>query len=263
MKKIVIVLICIFLLTGCNNYSEEDFNTPVEVSSIENAKNGWGFKKNPGGRPEFTKAQISVMEKYNCIYMGREDEKVMYLTFDEGYENGFTATILDTLLKHNVPAAFFVTGPYLKKHGDLIGRMVNEGHIVGNHTVNHPSLPDCNTEKIKKEISELEGDFYDTYGIKMKYIRPPMGEYSERTLKITNEMGYINVFWSFAYRDWETNNQKGAESAFNEVTKNFHNGSIILLHAVSKDNAVALDRILNEAKKQGYVWKSLDNFKYN
>ena len=260
MKKILCVLICLFVLSGCNTYDEEKLNLPVEVSGTENVKNGWGMRKMPGGRPEFTKDQISSMENNNCIYMGSEHEKVMYLTFDEGYENGYTAAILDTLLKHNIPAAFFITGPYLKEHNDLVKRMVNEGHIVGNHTVNHPSLPDCNIERMKKEISELSDAFFKIYGIQMKYLRPPMGEYSERTLQITSQMNYINVFWSFAYRDWETNNQKGAEYAFNEITKNFHNGAVILLHAVSRDNSNALEKILTEAINYGYTWKTLDNY---
>jgi peptidoglycan-N-acetylmuramic acid deacetylase len=261
MKKIIVPLIGVFLLSSCGTLSEEEINEPVEVSGTENTKYGWGFKKNPGGRPDFTKNQINMMEKHGCIYIGSEDEKVMYLTFDEGYENGYTSVILDTLKKHDVPAAFFVTGPYLEKQKELVDRMVNEGHIVGNHTVNHPSLPDCGTEKIKTEITGLSDKFYDTYGIQMKYLRPPMGEYSERTLKVSSELGYTNVFWSFAYRDWEVNNQKGERYAFDEVTKNFHNGAVILLHAVSRDNALALDSILTEAKNRGYVWKSLDNFK--
>lgn len=260
MKKMLCITVCLFFLCGCGSLENADMDIAVETATGENAKNGWGFRKIPHDRPEFTKEQISSMEKNNCIYLGSEDDKVMYLTFDEGYENGFTPQILDVLKKHGVPAAFFITGPYFENQKEIVDRMVQEGHTVGNHTVNHPSLPDCSPEKIKSEISDLSDKFYDSYGITMKYLRPPMGEYSENTLKITSSMGYINVFWSFAYRDWETNNQKGADYAFESVTKYFHNGAVLLLHAVSKDNADALDKILTEAENQGYKFLPLDSY---
>ena len=207
-----------------------------------NALNGWGYRKISGARPEFTSGQVALMDKYNCIYMGSPDEKKVYLTFDEGYENGYTAEILDTLKAEGVKAAFFITGPYFDKNTDLVDRMVAEGHIVGNHTVNHPSLPSVSDEKFEAELLDLDKKFYARYGKAMKYLRPPMGEYSERTLSLSNKLGYTNAFWSFAYRDWETDNQKGTDYAYEQVMDGIHNGIVILLHAVSVDNTRALLR---------------------
>ncbi len=263
MKKIIIVfLVC--LLCGCANSdaAKETVAETAEMQTLSNEKQGWGFRKMPGGRPEFTAKQREDMEKYGCIYEGADGGKSIYLTFDEGYENGYTEPILDTLRENNVKAAFFITGPYMKEHADIVDRMVNEGHIVGNHTVNHPSLPDKSENEIKKEIEDLDSMFSERYNSHMKYLRPPMGEYSERTLYVTKNMGYTNVFWSFAYRDWERDNQKGAAFALSEFKNNLHDGAVILLHAVSKDNAAALGDMIKYAKDSGYEFKTLDEFKF-
>ena len=256
--KAAVLAAAVLMLCGCG---AENYSTVNSDCSLSNEKYGWGFKKVAGNRPELTEKQISDMEKYGCIYLDTENEKSIYLTFDEGYENGYTAQILDTLKKTGVHAAFFVTGPYLKEQGDLVKRMVDEGHTVGNHTVNHPSLPDKSDEKVREEISGLNDIFLEKFGINMKYFRPPMGEYSERTLKIASDMGYKNVFWSFAYRDWEKDNQKGAAHAYSEVTKYLHGGCVMLLHAVSKDNADALEDIIKYAQSMEYVFKTLDEYK--
>ena len=182
MKKISLITGIIVLaaltapLCGCGTGKNAAVSSEY---TLPNDKSGWGFKKVAGNRPELTEKQISDMEKYGCIYLDTENEKSIYLTFDEGYENGYTAQILDTLKKTGVHAAFFVTGPYLKEQGDLVKRMVDEGHTVGNHTVNHPSLPDKSDEKVREEISGLNDIFLEKFGINMKYFRPPMGEYSE------------------------------------------------------------------------------------
>ena len=267
MKRLLAVFLILFILTGCTQgkKAEDDSvtvgKTQLDTGGLSNEKIGWGYRRLDGERPEFTKGQIATMEKFNCIYMGSNEEKVLYLTFDEGYENGYTEPILDILKNREVPAAFFVTGQYLKENPAIIDRMVKEGHIVGNHTLNHPSLPDKSNEEIEKEVSELNDIFYKKYGFSMKYIRPPMGEYSERTLAVTNNMGYKSAFWSFAYKDWEVNNQKGADYAYQTVTKGLYNGIVILLHAVSKDNAAALDKVITYAKNMGYEFKSLDEYK--
>ena len=257
------VFFVLFVLTGCGEHTVSVENTwdKIDTSGLSNEKIGWGYRRIDGERPEFTKGQIATMENFDCMYMGSTDEKTLYLTFDEGYENGYTIPILDTLKKHNVPAAFFVTGQYLKENTDIIDRMVEEGHIVGNHTLKHPSLPDKTNEEIEQDVSALNDIFFERYGFSMKYIRPPMGEYSERTLAVTNNMGYKSVFWSFAYKDWEADKQKGADYAYQTVTKGLHNGIIILLHAVSKDNADALDSIITYAENMGYRFKSLDEYK--
>jgi peptidoglycan-N-acetylmuramic acid deacetylase len=151
-----------------------------------------------------------------------------------------------------VNAVFFITGPYLNHHEDLVRRMVEEGHAVGNHTVGHLSLPTLTDEKVEKEVADLDLLFYEKFKKHMVFLRPPKGEYSEHSLELTSKMGYINMFWSFAYDDWYTNRQKGWEHAYNMVMPNLHNGAILLLHAVSADNANALERIIDDARKMGY-----------
>ena len=261
MKKLFCFIFSFFILTGCSNIStNENAIMNVSTQNLYDKKQGWGFKKIEGESPQFTKEQIETMEKYNCIYLGK-DEKSIYLTFDEGYENGYTAPILDVLKKHGVPAAFFITGDYFEKNEDLIKRMLDEGHIVGNHTLNHPSLPDKSAEEIQNETEGLNDKFYKKFGIKMKYVRPPMGEYSEKSLEITKNLGYANVFWSFAYKDWEVDNQKGKENTLSQIKRFLHGGAVILLHAVSKDNAEAMEEIITYARKMGFEFKSLDEYK--
>lgn len=222
----------------------------------------WGIlRKGEGNTPAADPGAPELLEKHGGFYIGDTNKKEVYLTFDEGYENGYTDEILDVLKKNNVQGVFFITGPYLQQHEDLVRRMVEEGHIVGNHTVNHPSLPSLGDEELKKELKELDEMFYEKFGERMKYLRPPKGEYSERTLKVTNELGYVNMFWSFAYDDWYRDKVRGADYAYNKVMNNLHNGAVILLHAVSKDNADALDRIIKGIKEKGFTIGSVDNIK--
>lgn len=231
----------------------------ADYSQLDNNGQGWGFRKIKGCEPDIYQSTKDLFAKYNTYYMDMSKPKAMYLTFDEGYENGYTAQILDTLKKCDVPAAFFVTGPYLENQTELINRMIDEGHIVGNHTVNHPNLPKLeNSGKISEEFNALNKKCIELYNTEMKYMRPPEGEYSERVLSIANDLGYKTILWSFAYADWNTDSQKGADYAFEQVTPYFHDGAILLLHAVSSDNANALERIINEAKSQGYEFRSLD-----
>ncbi len=234
---------------------------PLVIEDTYNLSNktiGWYFMKGKDhAQPTFGKDLTVPADKYEAIYLMPKDENKVYLTFDEGYENGYTSQILDTLKDKNVKAVFFVTGPYLAKEKDLVKRMVDEGHEVGNHTVNHPSMPSLSDEKVEYEILELDRKFYEEYGKSMKYLRPPMGEFSERTLSITKSLGYTNVFWSFAYKDWKTDNQKGKDYAYNSVIDALHPGEVMLLHAVSKDNAEALGDIIDTAREMGYEFGEL------
>ena len=232
-----------------------------DYSSFSGNHIGWGFKKNKGAPPDIDKKTVDLFASTNTYYMDNSGGKVMYLTFDEGYENGCSASILDTLKEKSVPAAFFITGHYLKSERELVGRMVNEGHIVGNHTVNHPNLAKSDLQTVISELKTLDDEFFALFGSHMTYMRPPEGEYSERLLNIASDMGYKTIFWSFAYRDWERDNIKGGDYAFSQVVPYFHDGAIILLHAVSKDNDEALGRIIDEARRQGYEFKSLDELK--
>ena len=184
----------------------------------------------------------------------------VYLTFDNGYEAGYTEKILDVLKENQVPAAFFITGHYVNTQPELIQRMIDEGHIIGNHTVNHKSMPDLTNEQIQTEMMDLHNAVYEKFGYEMKYSRPPKGEYSERTIAYTNSLGYKTVMWSFAYDDWDENKQGRGEYGKKKILDNIHNGAVILLHGTSKDNSNILDECIKEIKNMGYEFKSLDQF---
>ena len=226
--------------------------------NLSNKKQGWGFRRTENG-PEFSADQIRLMDEYCCLYKEDGDTKNIYLTFDEGYEKGYTALILDTLRKKDVKAAFFITGQYVRENPELVKRMVDEGHIVGNHSLNHPSLPELDEEKLKEELTELDRLVYGICGEHTVFLRAPRGEYSERTLAITKDSGYTNVFWSQAYVDW--NDDVSADEAFSQITKGLHSGCVLLLHAVSKGNADSLGRVIDYARDEGYTFKSLENYK--
>lgn len=247
--------------------SKKENDTKIETmagaySSLSNKTNAWGFVRKPEGtQPEFYGPYTKVLDDYEGIYAGNKDDKVVYLTFDEGYENGYTAPILDSLKEKGVTAVFFVTMPYVKQNPELIQRMIDENHIIGNHTVNHPSMPEVTDDaKLIKEIMDLHDYMVENYNYEMTYLRPPKGEYSERTVKLALDLGYKTVLWSSAYDDWNTNNQKGIDYAKKMIYNNLHNGSVILLHAVSKDNANVLAEAIDEIRNRGYEFKSLDDF---
>ncbi len=242
----------------------EETKVVGEFAKYDNSRKSWWFRRQLGNKPATVNADIeTLIKKYDGYYIQHTDEKILYLTFDEGYENGYTPKILDVLNKTGVHAAFFITEPYLKKHSDLVERMVNEGHIVGNHTVNHPGMPDITDDKkLEEEILGVERPFYEMFGENMSFFRPPKGEYSERTLALTKSLGYKTIFWSFAYADWNVNDQKGKDFAYETVMSGIHNGAILLLHAVSKDNANALEDIINDARAKGYEFRSLNELKY-
>ncbi len=237
------------------------FYTKESINELSDKKQSWGMNRNPPERPEFTKEQKALMDKYGCIYLGCSEEKYLYLTFDEGYENGQTGKILDTLKEKGVTATFFITGDYFKGEKELVDRMVNEGHIVGNHTMNHPCVPKIkNARDMEEEILSLDRAFFSRYNRHMTYFRPPEGAYSEKSLALAKNLGYTHVFWSFAYDDWYRDKQRGADFAYNKTMANLHNGCVILLHAVSKDNADALSDIIDSARREGYSFKSLDEY---
>lgn len=236
----------------------------VNTSNLDNKTYAWGFRRMKDEKqPEFTASYANVLKKYDGIYVGNAEEKIVYLTFDEGYENGYTPAILDTLKEKEVQATFFVTQPYVKKNPELVQRMIDEGHIVGNHTVNHPSMPSVtDDEKLKKEVMDLHNYVKDNFGYEMSFLRPPKGEYSERTVALSKNLGYTTVLWSQAYDDWDVNNQKGLEYAKKMILNNLHNGAVILLHAVSKDNTEVLGEIIDEIQNRGYEIMPLDEFEY-
>ncbi len=237
-----------------------DINTKKEnKSSLSNKKIGWYFMRKKDHTTPGSPSEIKDISKYDAYYVGDTSEKVIYLTFDEGYENGYSSKILDELDKYDVKAAFFVTKPYIRDNKELVKKMVEKGHIVGNHSVKHLSSPDLSDEELENELTETSDYFKEVTGEDMpRFFRPPMGEFSERTLEVTKNLGYKSIFWSFAYKDWETDNQPGKEAAYKNVMDNYHNGEIALLHAVSQSNTEALGDIITDLRQKGYRFGSLD-----
>lgn len=232
---------------------EEAFSGNNYNGEYKNDLLRWGIlRKGFGETPAADPGAPELLEKYGGKYLGDTAKNEIYLTFDEGYENGYTSKILDVLRDNNVKAVFFITGPYLSEHQDLVRRMVEEGHIVGNHTIHHPSLPSLDDKTLEEEVLGLDRAFFEKFGKHMQFLRPPKGEYSERTLALTQKLGYVNLFWSFAYDDWHKDKIRGAQYAYDKVINNLHNGEIMLLHAVSKDNADALDMIIKGARSKGF-----------
>ncbi|MFS0552928.1 delta-lactam-biosynthetic de-N-acetylase [Brevibacillus sp. 179-C9.3 HS] len=221
----------------------------------------FGFKKSKNGQlPSINEEGFKgIVDRHGAVFLGDTTKKELYLTFDNGYENGFTPKILDTLLARKVPAIFFVTGHFVKEQPELLKRMAQEGHLIGNHSWSHPDMTTVSNEKIRDELTKVSEAVQQVTGqATMRYLRPPRGIFSDRTLAVTKDMGYTNVFWSVAYKDWDTKVQRGARYAYDSVMTQMHPGAVILLHSVSKDNAEALGMIIDEARKQGYEFKSLD-----
>lgn len=233
--------------------------TNYDTSKLSNTKQSWYFVANNNHTQPQGNSSVAL-NKYNAYYVGNTNEKKIYLTFDEGYENGYTSKILDVLKAKNVKAAFFVTKPYIESDPELVKRMVAEGHLVGNHSVKHLSSPTLSDSQLKNELTETAQAFEKVTGQAMpKVFRPPMGEYSERTLAVTSNMGYKTVFWSFAYKDWITTAQPGKDVAYNTVMSKYHNGAVLLLHAVSKSNTEALGDIIDSLRAKGYTFDTLNN----
>ena len=205
-------------------------------------------------------ASSQQLAKYDAHYLGDTAEKVIYLTFDAGYENGCTAKILDTLKAHDVPAAFFLVGNYMEKNADLVRRMVEDGHIVGNHTMHHHDMSQLSEkEAFSRELTELETLFKEITGKELpKYYRPPQGIYSEENLRMAQELGYKTVFWSLAYVDWLNHDQPTRDAAFEKLIPRTHNGAVVLLHSTSATNAQILDELLTTWENLGYRFGSLE-----
>ena len=260
----LIALLVIGLGTiNVNKIAVQTSNMPLEsnLDSLSNKKIEWGIKRASNHlQPDLGSNNKRIVDSLNGIAMGNSNSKKVYLTFDNGYEAGYTEKILEVLKNNNVPATFFVTAHYVNSAPELVKRMIDEGHIVGNHTVNHKSMPTLSLDQIKDEVMNLHQAVYEKYGYEMKYIRPPKGEYSEKTVAYCNTLGYTTVMWSFAYDDWDENKQGKEEYGKKKVLDNIHNGAVILLHATSKDNSNILDYCIKEIKNMGYEFESLDEF---
>lgn len=220
----------------------------------------WGLSFRQEHAPPVGPASSEELARFNASYIGDTQKKVLYLTFDAGYENGCTAKILDVLKSHNVPAAFFLVGNYIEKNADLVRRMVDEGHIVGNHTMHHYDMSKLSTkDAFSKELTELETLFKETTGKELpKYYRPPQGIYSKDNLLMAKELGYQTVFWSLAYMDWNNDKQPTVEEAYAKLLPRIHDGAVVLLHSTSQTNAAILDDLLTKWKDMGYAFGSID-----
>jgi len=220
---------------------------------------GWGYKKNGNEPPSIGKYE-HVISPYDVIYIGDTDTKDIYLTFDSGYETGNTSILLDILKETDVPATFFVTGHFIKENADLVMRMYEEGHIVGNHTWSHPDLTSTSTKEVEDELSRIENRYFEiTKSEMLKFVRPPRGTFSPNSLKTLEDLGYVTVLWSLAYVDWHQGSERGWEYAYDSVMDNIHNGAVILMHSVSDENTLALRKIIDDLKKKEYKFKPLTN----
>ncbi|MCM3762460.1 delta-lactam-biosynthetic de-N-acetylase [Alkalihalobacillus oceani] len=254
MPRKIIVLLFLMLAFVCA--------TSIEPAlAYSNKTYNWSYKPEKDNKPVTTEPVFEkLLEDTNGVFIGDTTKKELYLTFDNGYENGYTEKVLDVLQEKQVPATFFVTGHYLETAPELVQRMVAEGHIVGNHSWHHPSLPSVGDGRLIDELQKVKEAFAELTGVKeMNYLRPPRGEFSERTLALSEKIGYTNVFWSMAYKDWEVDKQKGGQYAYDQIMKRIHPGAIMLIHSVSSDNAEALPSVIDEARELGYEFKSLDD----
>jgi peptidoglycan-N-acetylmuramic acid deacetylase len=245
---------------GWLRIGNEDWISGYYTKVLSNSTYGWYFIANNDHKVPEVSRKIDI-SKYGGYYVGDTSDKKVYLTFDLGYEAGYTSAILDTLSENDVKVVFFVTKYYIDQNPELVKRMVNEGHIVGNHTDTHPSLPSkaLNISSFNKELTSTADVYKKLIGQEMlKYMRPPMGEYSELSLYLTQRLGYKSFFWSFAYYDYDLNNQPDETYAFKRITGATHNGAIFLLHGVSRTNTKILDSLIENIKNQGYQFCTID-----
>lgn len=232
----------------------------VAEPSLESENWGLGFGKE--GKKPTGNATPAEMAKYNAYFMAEGDEKVIYLTFDCGYENGNTEPILDALKAHNAPATFFVVGHFLESAPDIVKRMVKEGHTVGNHTYHHPDMSQISDrDAFQKEMDDVAAKYKEITGQDMTmYYRPPQGKYSQANLQMAKDMGYSTFFWSLAYVDWNQDSQPSHEEALEKLTKRIHPGAIVLLHSTSQTNGEIMDELLTKCEEMGYTFRPLSDF---
>lgn len=259
-KKLIGAALCLIIVAAAViswiGFSNRDDGVVEAAASNDN----WGLSFQEEGKTPVGNATPEFLKQYNAYFCGNSEDKKSYLTFDCGYENGYTPAILDALEKHNVKAAFFVVGNYLETSPDLVKRMVEEGHIVGNHTYHHPDMSQISDPaSFQEEITSLEKKYQEITGLEMqKFYRPPQGKYSESNLKMAQELGYQTVFWSLAYVDWYVDQQPTQEEAYAKLLPRIHPGAVVLLHSTSKTNAEILDDLLTKWEQEGYTFGTLN-----
>lgn len=244
-KKKIFILTCLFTILFS-----------LYTMNVEAA--GFGFKRNPHHlTPDIGKYQ-SMLDGTSSFYVGDTSKKIVYLTFDAGYDNGELDNILNTLKEKDVKASFFITGDFVKRFSDLTYRMRLEGHVMCNHSYSHKKIQTLSKKELKEDLEKLNNAYFDLTGYQLaRYFRPPEGEFTKDALKNVQELGYKTVFWSIAYCDWDSSHQASVDKAIKSVIDNLHNGAIILLHSVSKTNSLALGEIIDEIKNQGYSFRTV------
>lgn len=246
MKKLSF-LFCVFILAL------------IGIPIVSAKAYGWGFKRNNEHRQPDIGIYAREIAGTSSYYVGPDNEKVVYLTFDAGYDNGVLPQILDVLAEKDVRSTFFVTGDFLTRESCLLLRMVYEGHTIGNHSWSHRDITTLSASELERELAQVEAAYTELTGLPMKRLfRPPAGQFNRESLMKVKDLGYRTIFWSVAYKDWETNRQKSQDYAYEQVMGNLHNGAIILLHTVSQTNLEALPRIIDGIRNEGYQIKNLD-----
>lgn len=225
----------------------------------------WGLKKATNEQQAEAGAELDdMLEKHGAIYKGPADKKVLYFTFDNGYENGYTESILDTLKAESIQATFFLTGHYLESATPLVKRMITEGHQIGNHSYGHPNLAKLSKEGVQKELQKFDKRLSELTSLKRTTVtRPPEGIFNEQVLVAANDIGYQHIFWSVAFIDWHKDQKKGGKYAYDQLMSQIHPGAIILMHTVSPDNAEGLPMFIKDARKMGYTFGTLDDLNMN
>lgn len=246
-------------LTAGQPVSEQSGGGVSDAAELLSEAENWGLGFGKSGEKPTGNATIDEMKKYDAYYMADGDEKILYLTFDCGYENGNTEPILDALKKHDAKATFFVVGHFLETAPDLVKRMANEGHAVGNHTYHHLDMPTISDmEDFRKEMDDVADLFKEITGKELSpYYRPPQGKCNTANLEKAQELGYCTIFWSLAYVDWDADNQPSHEEAFSKLTSRVHPGAVVLLHNTSQTNGEILDELLTKWEGMGYSFRPL------
>lgn len=256
--RFLLLMVTAFILGSTLGVFTRQIPRSQETSSAAQST-GWGLNFQEEGKRPAGNASIDDLKQYNAYYASDTDQKIIYLTFDAGYENGNTPAILDALKKHQAPAVFFVVGNFIKDNPDLIRRILAEGHIIGNHTMTHPDLPQISSmDAFQKELQDVEELYTSLTGEAMtKFYRPPRGIYNTENLSMAKELGYSTFFWSLAYVDWIQDQQPSREEAFQKLLTRIHPGAIVLLHNTSSTNAEILDELLTKWEEMGYEFHSL------
>ena len=256
--RFLLLMVTAFILGSMLGVFTGQIPRSQETSSAAQST-GWGLSFQEEGKRPAGNASIDDLKQYNAYYASDTDQKIIYLTFDAGYENGNTPAILDALKKHQAPAVFFVVGNFIKDNPDLIRRILADDHIIGNHTMTHPDLPQISSmDAFQKELQDVEELYTSLTGEPMtKFYRPPRGIYSTENLSMAKELGYSTFFWSLAYVDWIQDQQPSREEAFQKLLTRIHPGAIVLLHNTSSTNAEILDELLTKWEEMGYEFHSL------